>query len=246
MHILGLDVGGSGIKGAVIDTQMGRLITERHRIETPHPASPEAVVETVVKIVEHFSWSGLVGCGFPAVVKDGTVHTASNIAPEWVGVEGQQMLEGATGCSVWLVNDADAAGVAEMHFGAGRGQHGLVIIMTFGTGIGTSLFIDGRLVPNTELGHIEIRGKDAERRAADGVRKSKSLEWDEWAQRVDEYLLVMERLFWPDLFIVGGGVSKKSQKFFPLLTVQTPVVHAHLLNEAGMIGAAVAAELQLR
>jgi polyphosphate glucokinase len=202
------------------------------------------VIDAAAQVVAHFNWNGLVGCGFPAVIKRGIVYTAANIAPEWVGVPGQHRLKEAIGCPVWLLNDADAAGLAEMEFGNGRGRQGVVLIVTLGTGIGTSLFVNGMLVPNTELGHIEIRCKDAERRASDGARKSKNLDWDEWAVLVSEYLGTIERLLWPDLIIIGGGVSKKHEKFFPLLTLRSEIVPAHLLNEAGMIGAALAAQYE--
>jgi len=245
MNVLGIDIGGSGIKGALVDVQTGTLVGERHRIPTPNPATPDAVIETVAQIVAHFDWKGFVGCGFPAVIKHGTVHTAANISSEWIGVSGQSKFEQATGCLVWLLNDADAAGLAEMQFGAGRGHQGVVLVVTLGTGIGTALFTDGHLVPNTELGHIEIRGKDAEKRASAEVRKIKSLDWDKWAERINEYFHAMEKLFWPDLIIVGGGVSKRHEKFFSLLTIRTKIVPAHLLNEAGMIGSALAAQSAL-
>lgn len=241
MQVLGLDVGGSGIKGALVDTQAGTMLTERHRISTPHPATPAAVVETAAQIVTHFGWDGPVGCGFPAVVKEGMVRTASNIDAEWVGLPGQRMFAEATGCPVWLLNDADAAGTAEVAFGAGQGQRGLVLVITLGTGIGTAVFSDGHLLPNTELGHIELHGKDAETYASDGVRKKKDLKWNEWAVRLDEYLHAITRLLWPDLIIIGGGVSKKHEKFLPLLTVKSRIVPAMLRNEAGIIGAALVA-----
>jgi polyphosphate glucokinase len=240
MNILGLDVGGSGIKGAVVDPQSGTLVTERYRLDTPYPATPEMMIDTIAQIVAHFDWKGPVGCGFPAVVKDGLVQTASNISPYWVGVSVKERLEQATGCPVWVLNDADAAGLAEVRFGAGLNQPGIVLVVTMGTGIGTALFIDGNLVPNTELGHIELDGKDAEKYASDGVRKKKDLKWKHWAKRVDTYLHSMEQLLWPDLFIIGGGVSKKSHKFLPRLTLRTRVVPASLLNDAGIVGAALA------
>lgn len=241
MRMLGLDIGGSGIKGAVVDVLAGALVTPRHRLPTPAPATPEAVVETAATVVRHFSWQGPVGCGFPAVIKEGVVHTAANISPRWVGANGQHMLEQATGGPVVLLNDADAAGIAEMRLGAGRGRAGVVLMLTVGTGIGTALFLDGRLVPNTELGHIEIRGKDAERRASDGARERKGWSYAEWAPRFDEYLRRISALLWPDLIIVGGGASKDYEKFAHLLTVHVEVVPAQLRNEAGIIGAAIAA-----
>lgn len=240
MQILGLDIGGSGIKGAVVDVDEGAMQTPRQRLPTPAGAGPEAVAETAALIVRHFSWSGALGCGFPAVVKDGVVHTAANISPRWVGVNGQQLIEQATGCPVALLNDADAAGLAEMRLGAGRGRGGLVLMLTVGTGIGTALFMDGRLVPNTELGHIEIRGKDAETRASDGARERKRLSWKAWAVRFDEYLNRISALLWPDLIIVGGGASRQFERFAGLLTVKVEVLPAQLRNEAGIIGAALA------
>lgn len=241
MHILGLDVGGSGIKGAIIDTEKGEMVSERHRIPTPQPATPELVVETIAKIAEHFDWKGEMGCGFPAVIKDGVVRTASNISPRWIGLSGKAMIEHATGCKVCLVNDADAAGLAEVTFGAGRGREGLTLVITLGTGIGTALFYNGQLIPNMELGHIQLGSMEAEHYASDGVRKREDLNWKEWAGRLDEYLQEMERLLWLDLIIIGGGVSKKNAKYFSYLNVCTDVVPAQLLNHAGIIGAAFAA-----
>lgn len=242
MDILGVDIGGSGIKGAPVDSASGELRSERRRLATPQPATPEAVVAGVAQIVREFNWTGPIGCGMPSVVKAGNVYTAANIDPSWIGVNAQQMIEQATSCPVRAINDADAAGLAEMRFGAGKDRKGVVLMVTIGTGIGTALFINGHLLPNTELGHLEIRGREAEHRAADSVRARKKLSWPSWAKRVDEYLLTMERLFWPDLIIVGGGVSKKYPKFFPHLSIKTEVVPAQLRNDAGMIGAALAAE----
>ncbi|MCA9667496.1 MAG: ROK family protein [Myxococcales bacterium] len=241
MNVLGIDIGGSGIKGAPVDTKTGELCAERHRIETPQPATPRAVVDTVAKIVEHFEWKGAIGVGIPAAVQEGVVRTAANIDKGWIGTDAIEALSKATGIDkIAVLNDADAAGYAEMHFGAGRKKSGVVIIVTLGTGIGTGFFVNGHLVPNTELGHIEIDGMDAETWAADSVRKRKQLSWKKWAKRVDTYLNYLQRYFWPDLFVIGGGVSKKSDKFLPRLTVPTPVVAAELLNEAGIVGAALA------
>jgi polyphosphate glucokinase len=241
MEILGIDVGGSGIKGAPVDTEMGTLLAPRYRIPTPKPAKPEAIATTVNQIAEHFEWQGPIGCGFPAVVQHGVVYTAANIHKSWIGQNIEELFQKETGCPIRVLNDADAAGLAEMAFGAGKDQDGVVLIITLGTGIGTALFTEGVLLPNTELGHIEIRGKEAERRASDATRKRKDLSWKRWSHRVDEYLRTMEDLFWPDLIIVGGGVSKKSHKFFPRLTARTEIVAAKLRNEAGIIGAAMAA-----
>ncbi len=241
MEAFGIDVGGSGIKGAPVDTETGRLLADRFRIATPQPATPDAVVAVAAQVVQHFGWTGPVGCGFPAVVKAGQVFTAANIAPSWIGVHIEDELARAIGVPVRALNDADAAGLAEMRWGAGRERGGLVLIITLGTGIGSALFVDGKLVPNTEFGHIEIRGKEAEHRAADSVRERKSLSWKQWAKRIDEYLDTMERLVWPDLIIVGGGASAHAAKFLSLLSVRAEIVPAQLLNNAGIAGAALAA-----
>jgi polyphosphate glucokinase len=241
MEILGIDVGGTGVKGAVVDTQRGAMITDRYRILTPKPARPEPVVETIAKVVEHFEWKGPVGCGFPAAVVKGEVRTASNISKKWLGLNVVKLLRETTGQHFTVLNDADAAGLAEMRFGEGKGRGGLVIIVTLGTGIGSALFLDGSLVPNSELGHIEINGKDAETWASEIVREKEKLSWKKWAKRVDKYLNRMQVYFWPELFIIGGGISKKHEKFLPLFTVECEVVPARLRNEAGIIGAAMAA-----
>lgn len=242
MKILGIDIGGSGIKGAPADVNKGALAAKRHRIPTPQPSKPEAVADVVAEIVRHFEWQGPVGCTFPAVVKDGVTYSAANVHDDWICTNGQKLLTKTTGCPVLLINDADGAGIAEMQFGAGKGHDGVVIMLTFGTGIGSAIFVNGQLVPNTEFGHMEVRGKDAEDRAADRIRKKKDLSWKKWAARVDEFLTRMEDLFSPDLFIIGGGVSKKHQKFLPRLHTRAVVVPAQLRNEAGIIGAAIAAK----
>lgn len=242
MEILGVDIGGSGIKGARVNIRKGMLSTERYRIPTPHPSTPEAVMDVVAQIAQHFEWKGPIGCTFPAIIKDGVAHSAANVDNSWVGVNGQTLLQEKTGCPALILNDADAAGLAEMQFGAGKGHKGVVIMLTFGTGIGSAIFVNGILVPNTEFGHMEMSGKDAEHRAASRVRKDENLSWKKWAKRVDEFLKRMEDLFSPDLFIVGGGVSKKHDKFFPYLDVEVEIVPAQLRNEAGIIGAALAAK----
>ena len=246
MEILGIDIGGSGIKGALVDVDQGGLTTERRRILTPQPSKPEPVAEVVAQIARHFDWDGPIGCTFPAIVKNGVTYSAANVDAAWIGTNAQALFEQKTGCPVVVLNDADAAGVAEMAFGAGRGVKGVVMMLTFGTGIGSALFIDGILVPNTELGHMEVRGMDAEHRAAASVRKQENLKWKEWAARVDEVLGRYEALFSPELFIIGGGVSKRADKFISLLTVQTPVVPAQLRNEAGIVGAAMMAKASPR
>ncbi|MEN8259759.1 MAG: ROK family protein [Pseudomonadota bacterium] len=241
MDILGIDIGGSGVKGAPVDVRSGQLLSDRYRIPTPAGAKPDHVAQTVAQIAEHFGWKSTLGCCLPAVVQHGIARTAANIDQSWIGTNAETLFSEATGCPVKACNDADAAGLAEINFGAGKGVEGLVLMVTIGTGLGTALFIDGRLVPNTELGHIEIGGQDAELNASDAARKRDDLSWKQWAKRFDLYLKTMERLFWPDLIILGGGASKKLDKFAEYLTVSTKVVPAESRNEAGIIGAAMAA-----
>ncbi|MGN9841731.1 polyphosphate--glucose phosphotransferase [Nonomuraea sp. H19] len=236
MNVLGIDIGGSGIKGAPVDIEAGRLIEERLRIPTPQPAKPDDMAPVVSSIVEHFGWSGPVGVTFPGVVVDGVVRSAANVDHSWMGVDAAALFGGAT-----VLNDADAAGVAEMTFGRGKGERGTVLVLTFGTGIGSALFTDGTLVPNTELGHLELHGRDAEHRASARVREEHDMSWEKWAERVEEYLKHVEMLFSPALIVIGGGASRKAEKFLPHITLDTPVVPAALENEAGIIGAALAA-----
>jgi len=238
----GIDIGGSGIKGAPVDLIRGELAAERHRIPTPQPSTPKAVAAVVGELLDHFDWQSPVGCTFPAVVRGGHTMTAANVNEAWIDCDADTLLERETGRAIHLMNDADAAGVAEMQFGAGRDVTGVVIMLTLGTGIGSAIFLDGKLLPNSEFGHLEIRGKAAERRASDRVRKDKDLDWKAWSKRVEDYLQRMEALFWPDLFIIGGGVSKHHERFLPLIDTRTPVVPAELRNEAGIIGAAVWAQ----
>jgi polyphosphate glucokinase len=242
--ILGIDIGGSGIKGAPVNLKRGVLKGERYRIPTPQPSTPNAVGDTVARVVKHFRWKGPVGITFPAVIKDGVVYSAANVDKSWIGVNGSELLGGKTGCPVLLLNDADAAAIAEMEHGAGRARRkkGVVFLLTFGTGIGSAIFVDGVLVPNTELGHMEMNGMEAEHYASDIVRKREKLDWNEWAVRVNEYLVLLEALFSPDLFIIGGGVSKKHVRYMHLLQTQAKVVPAELLNDAGIVGAALAAK----
>ena len=242
MNILGIDVGGSGIKGAPVDTQAGKLTADRLRIPTPDHAEPHPVAEVVAQVASSFNWKGPIGIGFPAPIKNGVAMMAANVSPKWIGINGDDVFTKVTGCDCTLVNDADAAGLAEMAFGAGRGQMGTVIMITLGTGIGSAVFFGGKLLKNTEFGHIEIEGQEAEARASSAARDREDLSWKKYARRLDVYLKTMEKLFWPDLFIVGGGISKDHDKFLPLLTVEVPVVAAQLLNEAGIIGAAMAAQ----
>lgn len=257
-NVLGIDIGGTGIKGAPVDTATGELTADRHRIPTPHPATPEAVAEVVGEVAKFFEWTeragsvperaGSVperrrraGATFPAVIKDGVAYTAANVDKSWIGTDARKLFTDAIGAPVTVLNDADAAGVAEMEFGAGKGVGGVVIMVTLGTGIGSALFLDGALVPNTELGHLKMGKKDAERIAAESVREEKNLSWKQWATRLDSYFELLEALFSPDLIIVGGGVSKKSDKFLPRISTRVEIVPAQLLNEAGIVGAALAA-----
>ena len=242
MEIFGLDIGGSGIKGAPVDLETGELVEERIRIPTPQAPTADAVVETSLEVIRHFDWHGPVGVGFPGVVKDGVVHTAANVAKELVGFDLQGRLQHEVGSTVRVVNDADAAGLAEMRWGAGRGADGMVMLLTLGTGIGSALFTQGKLMPNTEFGHLMIGKREAELRASDRIRKQEDLSWSKWAKRLNEYLATMEALFWPDLIIVGGGVSKKSEKFIPKLETRAKIAPAQMLNIAGIAGAALAPE----
>ncbi|MEY2421204.1 MAG: polyphosphate glucokinase [Acidimicrobiaceae bacterium] len=239
--MMGVDIGGTGIKGAPVDIDKGELAGERFRILTPHPATPKAVADVVGEVVEHFDWKGPVGATFPAVVKDGITLSAANVDKEWIGANADQIFTDRLAMPVTVLNDADAAGLAEMRFGAGRDRSGVVIVVTLGTGIGCGLFLDGKLVPNAELGHIEIDGKDAETMAADSVRERKELSWKKYAGRVELYIRRLDALLWPDLIIIGGGASKKAEKFLPLIDVRPQVVAAALQNEAGIVGAALAA-----
>jgi len=241
MQILGVDVGGSGIKGAPVDTDTGELLAERVRIKTPEKAEPQPMAEVVAEIARTFQWQGPIGIGFPAPIKGGVAMMAANISPKWVGTNADELFTKVTGCDCHMINDADAAGLAEMEFGAGKGHPGTVIMLTLGTGIGTAIFCDGKLLPNTEFGHLDMNGRDAEHRVSDAARQSEEMSWKEYARRLNKYLLEMEKLFWPDLFIVGGGISKQSDKYLPLLEIQTPIITAQLLNQAGIVGAALAA-----
>jgi polyphosphate glucokinase len=243
----GVDIGGSGIKGAPVDLTAGRFAGERLRVPTPRPSHPQTVADEVARIVESFGPAAghrPIGVTFPAVIQHGVARTAANVDKSWIGTDADALLTTRLGRPVHVVNDADAAGLAEARFGAARDVPGVVIVTTLGTGIGSALMVDGVLVPNTELGHIEVGGKDAETRAADSAREAESLTWADWAKRLQRYFSALENLFWPDLFVVGGGVSKKSNRYLPLLDLRTPIVPAALRNEAGIIGAAVvAAEL---
>jgi polyphosphate glucokinase len=239
MKHLGIDIGGTGVKGAIVDTKKGVFVTDRLRIETPRPATPEAVAKVVAQIVEHFDWHDAFGCTFPGVVTHGVIRTAANMDPSWVGVDARDVFGKAAGAKVAVMNDADAAGVAEVAFGAAKGIAGVVHVVTLGTGIGSALISRGELVPNTELGHLELNGSDAERYAAEIVRDRDNLDWDEWAARLTEYFTMLENLIWPDLFVVGGGVSKQSDEWLPKVKTRTKIEPARLRNKAGIIGAAL-------
>ncbi len=242
MKYLGIDIGGTGVKGAVVDIKKGVFVTDRLRIETPQPATPEAVTDVVAQIVKHFDWDGRVGCTFPGVVMHGTVHTAANLDKAWVGLDAEKMMGKATGLHVSVMNDADAAGVGEQVFGAARKDAGVVLMVTLGTGIGTALLYHGELVPNTEFGHLVLNGQDAEKYAAESVRDREALSWEEWAGRLTEYFTMLEDLVWPDLFVIGGGISKEPDPWMPLIKCRTKMVPARLRNKAGIIGAALQAE----
>ena len=241
MDVLGIDIGGSAIKAAVVNTATGELRGARMRVETPAGALPEDVAALLQQLVRNLSWRELIGCTFPGIVRGGVIASAANMNAAWVGVDAAELFSRATACSTFLLNDADAAGLAEVEFGAGRGQCGVTLLLTLGTGIGSALFLDGRLVPNSELGHIEIRGKAGEQRAAARVRSEKDLSWKAWAKRVDEYLQKIEFLLSPDLIIIGGGVSRSHEKFFRYLKTRARLVPAQHYNDAGIIGAACAA-----
>lgn len=239
MKILGIDIGGSAFKGAPVDTKTGKLLAERHRVEISSPCSTAEGLAAAREIVRHFKWKGPVGLGFPGIVVDGKIGAVGNLGDNWVGANGSALFHRATGCKVKLCNDADAAGLAEMKFGAGRGKRGTVLVLTFGTGIGSALFHRGQLFPNAEMGWVPWRGKAFERFASAAVRKRRKLSWPEWADRVNTYLRVMERILCPELIIVGGGVSKKSDEFLKYLKTNARVVPAKMHNEAGIVGAAL-------
>ena len=238
---IGIDFGGTGTKAAVVDVNAGTLVTDRHRIPTPHPATPQSMVPVMAELVAMCGSSADVGVTVPAVVQGGTVRSAANIDPEWIGVDAAQFFTEGLGQRVTVINDADAAGLAEVRHGAGVGRDGVVLLLTLGTGIGSALFVDGNLVPNTEFGHLELAGKDAEKYAAGSIRSSKDLSWKKWGKRVNKYLQLVEKLMSPELIIIGGGVSKKSDKYFKYFEVDAEVVPAVLKNGAGIVGAAMAA-----
>lgn len=239
---LGIDIGGSAIKAGIVDLDAGAAVLERLEVATPQPSTRAAIAAVVGEIARRLPSDGSIGIAFPAVVQHGIIGSAANVDEDWVDCDGEALFRAATGRPVHLLNDGDAAGIAEMRFGAGRGRLGTVIVLTFGTGIGSAIFTDGRLLPNAELGHLEIRGRIGEHRAAAIIKTRRRWGWVRWSRAVNEYLERVERLFSPDLLIIGGGISRDSARFLPLLTVRAEIVAAAMGNDAGVVGAAVAAE----
>jgi len=241
MKVLGIDIGGSALKGAPVDTKTGELLAERFRIETPEQVSPDEMAAIVARISAHFRWKGKIGVGFPGVIQSNITLTAANLDKKFIGTDLGKLFGNATKCKVSVINDADAAGIAEMRFGAGRGHLGNVLLLTLGTGVGSAMFYRGILYPNTEFGHFPFEGVDAEKRVAASVRKEEDLTWHHWGKRLNHYLQTLEVMLSPELIILGGGVSAKSDKFFKYLKVRAKLVPASFLNEAGIVGAAMAA-----
>lgn len=239
MKVLGIDIGGSSVKGAPVDTATGRLLAPRHRIATPGVLTPKQEAEVICEMVRHFGWKGPIGCGFPGVVHGGTIKFLGNLHKDFVGCDVAKLFSRATGCPVRLVNDADAAGLAEIRFGAGRGVRGTVLMLTFGTGVGSALFTGGRLYSNTEFGQFPLRGKPAERRISAAAKDRLDLSFKQWAGRVTEYLVEVENLLWPELIVAGGGISADHKKWFKHLKIRSKIVPARFLNEAGLVGAAI-------
>jgi polyphosphate glucokinase len=240
MDVLGIDIGGSGIKGAIVNVDDGAFISDRYRLPTPEGAKPKDVARVFASLVHHFDYKGVIGAGFPAVVHHGIMYSAANVDQDWIGTNASDLFSETTGCDVHVLNDADAAGIAEMTFGAGKDYpKGVVLLLTIGTGVGSAIFVDGVLFPNTEFGHLEIRGKDAEWRCSDAARQKKEYSWKAWAKRWQEYLDHMEKLLSPDVIIIGGGISKEADNFLPLLKTRAKILTAQLLNQAGIVGAAL-------
>jgi len=240
MAVLGIDIGGFEIKGGLVDVKKGVLLTEHKTLATPLGAKPADVASVAGQIIQLFQWRGVIGAGFPAVVKSGVAMTAANIHHSWIGVNIEQLFLEITGSTVQVLNDADAAGIAEIEFGAGKGfKKGVVILLTIGTGIGSAIFVDGKLLPNSEFGHLLIRGKEAEKRASGAAKQKQNLSWKDWSNRFQELLNEMEKLFSPDVFILGGGVSKQADQFIPYLKTNARLIPAQFLNQAGIIGAAI-------
>lgn len=243
MEVLGIDIGATGMKGAIVDVEKGVLITERFRIDTPRPATPEAMLKVVKAIIAHFNWTGSVGCGFPSSIHHSVVHTSSNLNAKWVGVNIDDFFEKETGLPFVVVNDADAAGIAEMNFGAGKGKNGLVLTITVGTGLGSGAFFDGKLIPNLELGQLHYKKYDrVEKYASNSTRKNKDMSFKKWGKRFNKFLNYVDLILCPDLFIIGGGGSKYFDEYKKHLKVKVPVIAAETRNEAGIIGAAYAAK----
>ncbi len=239
MKVLGVDIGGSSLKGAPVDTKTGQLLAERHRIETPSRLSPAEMGAAIARMAAHFDWKGPVGVGFPGVVQGPFVRTSANLHPDFVNLDAAAVFEHAVGAEVSLVNDADAAGLAEATFGAGRGVKGAVLLLTFGTGVGSALFVDGILYPNTEFGHLKKNGESWEKLVSGAAKERRGLGYEAWAADVGEYLRELEALVWPDLIIAGGGISADHAKWFPHLKIRSKIVPAEFLNEAGLVGAAL-------
>jgi polyphosphate glucokinase len=240
MEILGIDVGGSAVKGAIVNLDTGEFVSDRVRFPTEENVKPEKMSELIQAIITQLEYDGPVGCGFPAPIKTGVACLAQNVSHDWIGMNLEEFFQQKTGKSFHVLNDADAAGYAEMRFGAGKDwEKGVVLLITIGTGIGSAIFIDGVLLPNTEFGHLKIRGKMAEKRASDAARQKKELSWKKWSKHLQEFLDEMESLISPDLIIVGGGISKKSDLFLPLLELEAKIVPAELQNRAGIVGAAL-------
>ncbi|PLX20387.1 MAG: polyphosphate glucokinase [Marinilabiliales bacterium] len=242
MDVLGIDIGGSGIKGTIVNLKTGEFVSDRYRIETPQPATPELIATSIHAVAKHFNWKDKIGCGFPAVIQNGVIKTASNIDNSCIGVNANKLFSKKTGCKVKVYNDADVAGYAELKFGKVKDFNGLTIFLTIGTGIGTALFYQGQLIPNTEFGHVFMNNKlIAEHYASDAIRKKEDLSWKAWGKRFNEYLEYLEKLINPELIILGGGTSKKFEKFSAQINIKTPIEPAQLLNNAGIIGAALLA-----
>ena len=242
----GVDVGGSGIKGGIVDLDTGALVGERFKLATPQPATPDAVAATVAAVVREFGWTGKLGVTYPGVVTNGVVRTAANVDKRWIGTNAVEIISKALdGQEVTVLNDADAAGLAEERYGAGKDNTGVIVLLTFGTGIGSAVIHNGVLLPNTEFGHLEVGGKEAEHRAASSVKERKEWNYQRWTEEVTKVLVAIENAIWPDLFIAGGGISRKADKWVPLLKNRTPVVAAALQNTAGIVGAAMAADVDV-
>mgnify|MGYP000332741153 FL=1 len=242
MEILGIDVGGSGMKGGIVNIETGEMISERHRIPTPVPRTPEAMADVIAELVQHFDYKGKVGCGFPTVIKKGICKSPGNLDPSWLGVNVEELFEKKTGLDFTVVNDADIAGYASIEYGVGKGKDGLVIMITIGTGLGSGAFYDGKLIPNFELGQIPYKKyKKIELWAAASAKEREGLTYKKWGKRFNKFLKYVDLIVAPDLILLGGGTSKDFDEFKKYITIETPVIPAELQNHAGIIGAAAAA-----